>query len=44
MNVLDPKRVCDTALRALFWVGYLCFLPYAILSSVELTLMLAEVL
>ena len=41
MNVLDPKRVCDTALRALLRVCDTCIV---VLASVELTIMLSEVL
>ncbi len=44
MNVLDPKRVAHAALRALFWVYYLCILPYALLACVELILMLSELI
>ena len=42
MNItLNPKRVCDTALRALGWI--VCSF-YAVLASVELTLMLSELI
>ena len=44
MNVLDPKRVCDTALRALFWVWFYFMLLLAASACVELILMLPELL
>ena len=44
MNVLDPKRVCDTALRALFWIWFYCMVLLGASACLELILMLPELI
>ena len=43
-SILNPKRVCDTALRALFWVWFYCMLFFAASACMELILMLPELI